>query len=450
MEHQEISRSQELNNRGLIFIERNQGEEALKYFNKAIEEDENFKEAYLNKADLCLAMNKINEAMNCYNKLILKYPNEKTAYFGKGNILFFYKDNIKGAIELYNKAIYLGEKNEGVYCNLGLCMEALGELEEAIKWFDRAIIANSQNTRIMNKRAALLVKLRRFDEAIECYDKVLKIEVDNEEAYHFKAVLLGELGKIEEALETIAAAEALLGEQMTLDYDKAILFEKQKNFEKALECVDKSLVFDEANVLLILKKGQLLTYLKKTDEAKLVYDQISEFHPNNMEGKFAKANICMLLGEYEDTENLFKEIIYKLEDEDPILIKLYYYRALNLKRLGRLEEAEAAYREAIKKYNFLIIKYPYDDKLNFLKANCLRDMGEYERAEELYEYIIDLDGNFVDAYLMRARNRISLNRYKEAREDLNEVIKINPAYRDLIELDEQFKELLNTKDESYR
>lgn len=450
MESEEISRAQELNNRGLIFIERNQGEEALKYFNKAIEEDGNFKDAYLNKADLCLAMDKPDEAMNCYNKLIMKYPSEKAAYFGKGNILFFFKDNIKGAVELYNKAIYLGEKSEGVYCNLGLCMEALGELEEAIKWFDRAIIANNQNTRIMNKKASVLVKLKKFNEAIECYDKVLKIEVDNEEAYHFKAVLLGEIGKVEEAFETIAAGEALLGERMTLCYDKAILLEKQKNFEKALECVDKAISLDETNVLLLLKKGSLLTLLKQIDEAKLVYDQIAEFHPNNMEGKFAKANLCMLLGEYGNAENLFKEIIEKLEGEDPVLINSYYYRALNLKRLGKAEESETAYKEAIKKYNFLIIKYPYDDKLNFLKANCLRDMGNYEKAEELYEYIIDLNKSFVEAYLMRARNRISLNKYQQAKEDLNEVIKINPTYRSLIELDQDLKELLNSKSENYR
>lgn len=78
----------------------------------------------------------------------------------------------------------------------------------------------------------------------------------------------------------------------------------------------------------------------------------------------------------------------------------------------------------------------------------MRDIEDYEKAEELYEYIIDLDNDALEVYLMRARNRISLNKYEAAKEDLNTVIKLNPAYRKVIELDEQLKEFLSGKSES--
>jgi tetratricopeptide (TPR) repeat protein len=77
-------------------------------------------------------------------------------------------------------------------------------------------------------------------------------------------------------------------------------------------------------------------------------------------------------------------------------------------------------------------------------------MGNYEKAEEMYDYIIDLNKAMIDAYLLRAKNRICLGHYKEAKSDLNTAIEINPAYRAVIELDEELKEIINGNGRNYR
>ncbi len=60
-------------------------EEALVFFEKAIELNSNFKNAYDGKAAVLNAVGQYREAIRYYNKVISLDPNFKNAYYGKGN-----------------------------------------------------------------------------------------------------------------------------------------------------------------------------------------------------------------------------------------------------------------------------------------------------------------------------------------------------------------------------
>jgi tetratricopeptide (TPR) repeat protein len=74
-----------------------------------------------------------------------------------------------------------------------------------------------------------------------------------------------------------------------------------------------------------------------------------------------------------------------------------------------------------------------------LKANSYRDIGKNIEAEEYYEFAIDLNPNFAEIYLMRAKNRIYSDKVAEAKKDIDKALALNNNYRQLIELDEDLK-----------
>jgi len=439
----DINRAEELNKRGIIFIESKQEEEALKYFNKANEEDGNYLEPYYNKAMVYTVSEKFDEAIECYDAILKKDPKQGTACFEKANVLFFNKNDINLAIKLYNRAIFLKTRNETIYYYLGLCLEASGDKEEGLKWIERAIGINDTRTDFLLKKAGILTSLGKYNDAIKTYDKVLMMNADNDEAYHFKSIILGELGKYDEAFSVLIDAEELIGKKVIFEYDKALIFEKQTKFKEALEVIEQGLEIDSENTLLLEKQGSLLLLLQKGEDAKVSFDKMSELEPENMEGYFNKGSVCLLMQELDEALEIFKSIIEKSPEHNPYRINSYYFVALILKRLGKDDEAKEAYDFALKNYNVLLLDYPYDVQLQLLKANTLRDTGYYEKAEELYEYAIDLNKTMPEVYLNRAKNYILLNKMDQAKQAIGETIKLNSGYKAIIELDEDLKKCLN-------
>lgn len=439
----EITRAEELNKRGIVFIGSQQEEEGLKYFNKSIEEDNNYLEPYYNKAIVYTASEKFDKAIECYDIILKKDSKQGEAYFEKANVLFFNKNDIKAAVELYNKAIFLGIRNETIYYYLGLCAQTSGDMEDGLKWVERAIRINDKRADLLLKKAEILIALTRYIEAEKTYDKVLMLEADNEEAYHFKSIILGEQDKYEEAFKVLIDGEELIGKRVIFEYDKALIFEKQGKFKEALSAIEQGLEINAENTLLLEKQGSLLLLLEKGEDAKKAFDKISEIEPENMEGLFNKASACLLLQELEEALKIFESVIEKSSEDNPYKINSFYFKALILNRLGKVDEAKVAYDFALKNYNVLLLEYPYDAQLQLLKANTLRDLGRNEEAEEFYEYAIDLKKKMPEFYLNRAKNFILLGKAEEAKNAVEVVIELNPGYKAIIELDEDLKKCLN-------
>jgi tetratricopeptide (TPR) repeat protein len=439
----EITRAQELNKRGIIFIETQQREDALKYFNKAIDEDADYLGSYYNKAIVYKALEKYDEAIKCYDLILKKDMRQGDAYFQKANVLFFNKNDVRNAIELYNKAIFLGVKNETIYFCLGLCSEALGSKEDALRWIDRAIRINEKRTDYILEKGKLLIEVGRYPEAEKSFDKILMLEADNEEAYHFKSIVLKQQGKYTEAFRVLKDGEKLIGEKPIFQYGKALMFESQGKFQEALDVVENVLKFNGNSILLLGKKGSLLLLLSRGEEAKVCFDKITDLEPENMEAYFNKAGLCIVLQEFEDASIIFENIILKAENDNPYKINSYYYRALTLKKAGKVEEAQVAYKFALKNYNVLSLYYPSDAQLFHLKANTLRDMERYEEAEEFYEYSIDLNKEMVEVHLNRAKNFIFLCKVDEAKKAVRGALTINPSYKAVVELSKDLKNYIN-------
>ena len=388
-------------------------------------------------------MGNFDDTIECYDDILKKYIKQGEAYFEQANLLYFDKNEIKAAIVLYNKAISLGTRNENIYYNLGMCLEASGDMEQALKWIERAIHINQQRIDFLLKKASILTLLNKLNGAKETYDMVLTMDFKNEEAYHFKSILLARQEKYDEAFSVLIDAEEIIGEKVIFKYDKALIFEAQMKFKDALEAIEQALVMVGDNKLLLEKQAFLLLLLEKGDDAKMICQKITQLDPENMEGYFNKASVCLLNQELNESLTIFESIIKKSAKDNAYKIYSYYFRALVLSRLGKDDEASEAYKYALQNYNILLLDYPYDVQLQLLKANSLRDTRRYKEAEEIYEYVIDLNKTKPEAYLNRAKNFTLLGKVDRAKEAIEATLKLNYKYKEIIEMDKDLKLCLN-------
>lgn len=115
-----------------------------------------------------------------YNKAIEINPEYANAYNNRGNIKAKQAD-YNGAIEDYNRAIELNSQFVEAYCNRGIAKENLGDHYEALEDFDRAIEINSEYIDGYLRRGMLRQDSGDYAGAIRDFDRVIEIEPESKD-----------------------------------------------------------------------------------------------------------------------------------------------------------------------------------------------------------------------------------------------------------------------------
>lgn len=110
--------------RGLLWLEQGQYQEALNDFDQALVLDSRIPDYYLQRGFVKERLNKLQGALQDYSVALQLNPRLEKAYTNRGNV-YFKMEEVKKAIEDYNYALQLNATNEKVYFNRGLAYHKL-------------------------------------------------------------------------------------------------------------------------------------------------------------------------------------------------------------------------------------------------------------------------------------------------------------------------------------
>ncbi|CAD8154798.1 unnamed protein product [Paramecium octaurelia] len=151
--------------------------EALQYYNKAIEIDENCCYAYINRV-LYDQMGKKDEALLDYNKAIQLDPNDAKSYCNRG-ILYKEIGHIDQALLDYSKAIQLDPNDANSYNTRGVLYKEMRSKEQALFDFNQAIKLDPTDSNAYNNRGNLYQENNQNDQALSDYLEALKLQPDH-------------------------------------------------------------------------------------------------------------------------------------------------------------------------------------------------------------------------------------------------------------------------------
>lgn len=174
-----------------------------------------------------------------------------------------------------------------------------------------------------------------------------------------------------------------------------------------------------------LRKAACNIELEEWEYAKSEYDYILDRDPRNVSALFFRAFVNGKLRRYS-----FARIDY----ETLLTIVPRHFEA----RLGLAltNQKDMRYTEAMDGINILIEQYPDDAIAYAARAGMEYERGMLEPAEYDYSIALDLDPDNKDYLLARADIRLTLSRYKEARQDLDRLVELGTqraALRDFYE-----------------
>lgn len=164
--------------KGNVALLKDQQEEAIKFFQKAIALDGKMARTHFEMGNAYLRLKKWKAAISAYTKAI-ELDDSQADYFyarGKANLAL---TEFREAVNDFDKAINANPKHDMAYAIRGKAKFELHEYKNAIKDFDNALKINAENLTALINRAATKHQLKDYGGALEDCNAALKIDPKN-------------------------------------------------------------------------------------------------------------------------------------------------------------------------------------------------------------------------------------------------------------------------------
>jgi len=186
-------------NLGEILSQKGQVEEAIGYYQKAVDTNPNFSEAFNNLGNAFLQKGQLNQAIANYEKAKQISPDHPQPYYNLANVKLL-QGHTNEAFAEYEHALKILPQHPGVHFNFGNLLMESGRLDDSIAQYQRALELNSRYPEVRNNFAAALFLKGRVEEAITQYEKELDNNPDNASAHYNLANILFQAGKTDQAI----------------------------------------------------------------------------------------------------------------------------------------------------------------------------------------------------------------------------------------------------------
>lgn len=396
--------SQELNQQAVMLIKANSLDAAKAKIEKAINIDPMLMDSYKNYGDYYMALQNYNEAKNMYKKALL-IEKKGELYFLYGNACFML-DEVHEGLQYYNLALTAGFDNEEMLFFMGMAYEHLNDDQMALRYFTKATQKNPSRPDFLVKKITTLVRLDMLDVAEENVDKLIANSPELFDGYHIKTKLLLNRDSIDEAIVFSKSASDRFPEDVELLFDYVRAVTVKGDFEKAMNLIStakKMKYFEESKRSFTMLEAQISADNGNVEKAIECCKECIEIENSNYfdsEARFMLMNMYLTYPNFDEAFNIATQLCDN-DAEDLYYYAALYYRAFTAKQLGK-EDAQKLYKEANSIYRLATLKKPEALDIYLYRAMCLKDMGEYDKALDILEFMNELTEDIAEIYTVRA------------------------------------------------
>ncbi len=186
---------------GLSFLSKDDCEKALPYFEKAVESDSSYADAWAQSGFCNEKLGKHAEALEASKKAVSLRPSAES-YFNIG-LASFYLKQYKDAAEAYRAAIKLDPYNAAdAYYALGLVYRDWGKADDEIQAYKQAIRLRPDYTVAYERLGSRYLKSKKFNEAVEIFRQLSTLKPGDAYAPNSLGEAYLEMNRLNEALES--------------------------------------------------------------------------------------------------------------------------------------------------------------------------------------------------------------------------------------------------------
>ncbi len=219
---------------GLSFLSKDDCEKALPYFEKAVESDSSYADAWAQSGFCNEKLGRHAEALEASKKAVNLRPSAES-YFNIG-LASFYLKQYREAAEAYRASIKLDPYNSAdAYYALGLVYRDWGKGDEEIQAYKQAIKQRPDYTVAYERLGSRYLKSKKYNEAIEVFRQLAALKPGDPFAPNNMGEAYLELNKLNEAVESFRQSIRLKPDFGRAYYNLGKSFLAQGNRDAALE-----------------------------------------------------------------------------------------------------------------------------------------------------------------------------------------------------------------------
>jgi len=180
-------------------------EESVNMYDRAIEINPIYVDAYCNRADALSGLGRYAESIESCDSAIKINSSSSEAYYNRGNALG-HLELYDAAADSYKKAVKLNPRFSDAFCNLGNVLKELGDFSLAIESYESAININPGSFIYYCNYGALLGDCNRCVDAVELYSKAININGSAGVAFYGRGIMYRVLGVYDKMLSDFRRA----------------------------------------------------------------------------------------------------------------------------------------------------------------------------------------------------------------------------------------------------
>ncbi len=190
---------------GLSFLSKDDCEKALPYFEKAVESDNNYAEAWAQTGFCKEKLGKHAEAIEASRKAVSLRPSAES-YFNIG-LANFYLKQYRDAADAYKQAIRLDPYNAAdAYYALGLVYRDWGRADDEIQAYKQAIRLKPDYTSAYERLGSRYLRSKKYSEAVEVFKQLSNLRPGDATPVNSLGETYLEMGRPNEAVESFRQA----------------------------------------------------------------------------------------------------------------------------------------------------------------------------------------------------------------------------------------------------
>jgi tetratricopeptide (TPR) repeat protein len=215
--------SEEFNAQGNTLSIDGRYQEALAAYDKAIQLQPEYVDAWLGRGNSLQALMRYQEALAAYDKLIQLGNN--FGWIGRSEALYRLQ-RYQEALASLDKTIQLQPNNDDAYYRQGYILDELKRYDEALLSYNRALSIEPtlNHAHVWHNKGITLAKLKRYKQAVAAYDRA--IQLFNNETISSGNIVIFKLYKIAPADSWYARGVSLFAlkryQEAVSSFDKAI------------------------------------------------------------------------------------------------------------------------------------------------------------------------------------------------------------------------------------
>jgi tetratricopeptide (TPR) repeat protein len=185
---------------GLSFLSKDDCEKALPYFEKAVESDNNYAEAWAQSGFCNEKLGRHAQAIEASKKAVSLRPSAES-YFNIG-LANYYLKQYRDSVEAYRQSIKLDPYNAAdAYYALGLVYRDWDKADEEIQAYKQAIRLRPDYTVAYERLGSRYLRSKKFNEAVEVFRQLSTLKPGDAIAPNNMGEAYFELNRLNEALE---------------------------------------------------------------------------------------------------------------------------------------------------------------------------------------------------------------------------------------------------------